>query len=155
MRTAAVKDRKPVTVAENALARKALEAVQLIEREAQEKKMAQLESLQAAKAAINDRLNELNSQLEQIEEAMTAITGEEAPPREKRSRRKLDETRERVIRWLQGHANERLSAGDLSREFPELQGATISVFLKPLLKSGQLQRDTTEGIRRAKYFVPA
>jgi hypothetical protein len=138
---------------DNALAKQALESIKAIEREAQEKKLAQVETLKSAKAALLERLNELNHQLVQIDKAIAAVTGEPVPTREKRGRRNLDDVRERVGRWLDGHRGQRFGAGDLVREFPELEGVGMSIFLKPLISSGKLQTDKSEGIRRMKYFV--
>jgi predicted nuclease with TOPRIM domain len=144
--------RKGAALPDNALARKALETIQQIEMEAKEKKMAQLESLQAAKAAVLERLNELNHQLEQIDEAMGAIKGERVQ-KEKRTRRNLDGERDRVARWMEGRRGQKFGAGDLVREFPELDGTPISIFLKPLVESGKIKTDASEGIRRTKYYV--
>jgi hypothetical protein len=138
---------------DNSLARKAIENIQLIEEEAKAKKMAQLESLQSAKAALHERINELNHQLVQIDNAIASIKGAPEPKKERRPRRNLDEDRERVARWLTGRKGQKFGAGDLVREFPELEGVVMSIFLKPLMQAGHLQTDTTEGIRRTKYFV--
>ena len=143
--------RKPAGLPDNALAKKALETIQQIESEAKEKKMAQLESLTSARHAILERMQELTHQLEQIDEAVAAIKGEK--PREKRTRRNLDGERERVARWLEGRRGQKFGAGELVREFPELDGTPISIFLKPLVESGKVRTDTSEGIRRTKYFV--
>jgi hypothetical protein len=137
---------------DNAIAKKALETIDQIEAEAQQKKLAQLESLQSAKAAIHERLNELNHQMEQINTAIAAIKGEK-PQKEKRTRRNLEGERDRVARWMEGHRSQKFGAGDLVREFPELDGTPISIFLKPLVESGKVKTDTSDGIRRTKYFV--
>jgi hypothetical protein len=140
---------------ENALAKQAMDAIREIEREAQEKKLAQLEQLKAAKATIVARLAELNHQMAQIDKAMETITGEAAAPaKEKGSRRNLTEVRERVGRWLEGHKGEKYGAGDLVKEFPELDGVSISWFLKPLVESGLVRTDASEGAKRLKYYVP-
>ncbi len=145
--------RKSAGLPDNAIARKALETINQIELEAKEKKMAQLESLQSAKAAIHERLNELNHQLEQINSAIGAIKGEKPGGKEKRVRRNLEGERERVARWMEGHPGQKFGAGELVKEFPELDGTPISIFLKPLVESGKLKTDASEGIRRTKYFV--
>jgi predicted nuclease with TOPRIM domain len=144
--------KKKGNLPDNAIARKALETIDLIEQEAKNKKLAQMESLQSAKAAIHERLNELNHQLEQINDAIGAIKGEKAT-REKRTRRNLDGERDRVARWMEGRRGQRFGAGDLVREFPELDGTPISIFLKPLVENGKIKTDASEGIRRMKYFV--
>lgn len=144
--------RKGPGLPDNALARKALETIQAIEQEAQEKKLEQLESLKSARAAIMDRLDELNHQLEQIDEAMAEIKGEKVQ-KEKRTRRNLEGERERVARWMEGRRGQKFGAGDLVREFPELDGTPISIFLKPLVESGKIKTDASEGVRRTKYFV--
>ncbi|HVT82279.1 MAG TPA: hypothetical protein VHM90_16675 [Phycisphaerae bacterium] len=138
---------------DNALAKQALETIAAIEREADQKKQAQLESLESAKAAILERMNELTHQLAQIDKAVAAITGRPAPTREKRTRRDLSEVRERVGRWMEGRKGQQFSAGDLQREFAELEDVAVSVFMKPLIEEGKVQTDTSEGIRRMKYFV--
>jgi hypothetical protein len=150
--------KKPAGLPDNAIARKALETISQIEEEAKAKKMAQLESLQTAKAAVLERLQELNHQLEQINAAVAAIKGEKAPagggePRERRPRRNLEGERDRVARWMEGRRGQKFGAGDLVREFPELEGTPISIFLKPLVESGKIKTDASEGIRRMKYFV--
>jgi predicted nuclease with TOPRIM domain len=144
--------RKGVALPDNALARKALETIQQIESEAKEKKMAQLDSLQSARAAIMERLGELNHQLEQIDEAMSAIKGEKVQ-KEKRTRRNLEGERERVARWMEGRRGQKFGAGELVHEFPELDGTPISIFLKPLVESGKIKTDVSDGIRRTKYFI--
>jgi hypothetical protein len=138
---------------DNALAKQALETIAAIEREADQKKQAQLESLESAKAAILERMNELTHQLAQIDKAVAAITGRPAPTRERRARRDLSEVRDRVGRWMEGRKGQQFSAGDLQKEFPELEDVAVSVFMKPLIEDGKVQTDTTEGIRRMKYFV--
>jgi hypothetical protein len=139
---------------DNALAKQAMDAIREIEREAQEKKLAQLEQLKTAKATITARMTELNHQLAQIDKAMETITGQAAAPvREKGSRRDLKEVRERVGRWLDGRKGQRYGAGDLVKEFPELEGVSISWFLKPLVESKLVQTDASDGAKRLKYFV--
>jgi hypothetical protein len=141
---------------DNAMAKQALDAIRQIERETQEKKQAQVEKLKAAKASLLDRMGELERQLAQIDKAMEAISGE---PAEERGggggeRRNLKEVRERVDRWMEGHKGQKLAPGDLVREFPELEGVSISTFLKPLVDSKKVQTDDTDGPKRLKYFVP-
>ena len=125
-----------VKAPDNVLARKAIEEIERIEREAQQKKEAQGESLRAARLAIEERIAELNGQLRQIDDAMAQITGK-APQRAKRPRRDLSADRERVARWMTGRAGQRFGAGDLVREFPELEGTQISIFLKPMVEAGK------------------
>jgi hypothetical protein len=142
-------------VKDNALAKQAMDAIREIEREAQEKKLAQLEQLKTAKATIMARLTELQHQMAQIDKAMETITGQAAAPaREKGTRRNLTEVRERVGRWLEGRKGQRYGAGDMVKEFPELEGVSISWFLKPLVESGLVQTDASDGAKRLKYFVP-
>jgi hypothetical protein len=140
---------------ENALAKQALENIARIDKEAQELKLGQLESLKSAKANIVERMNELNHQLKQIDSAIAAVTGRSAPTGERRERRDWTEDRERVGRWLVGRKGQKFQAGDLVREFPELDGQPISIFLKPLVEAGTLKTDVTEGVKRTKYFVEA
>src|SRR5688572_24598694 len=123
--------RKSASLPDNSLAKKAIETIAAIEREATEKKLAQLESLQSAKAAIHERMNELNHQLSQIDSAIASIKG--GPERkERRARRNLDEDRDRVSRWMTGRKGQKFAAGELIKEFPELEGTVMSAFLKPL-----------------------
>jgi len=153
MQTITKSSKKAAALPDNSLAKKAIEAIEQIEEEAKRKKMAQLEALQGAKAAVHERMNELQHQLEQIDEAIASIKGTPIV-KEKRTRRNLEEERERVGRWMSGRKGQKFAAGDLVREFPELEGVIISVFLKPLISAGTIQTDTSEGIRRTKYFAP-
>ena len=152
-----VKNRRPkvvVSPADNAIAKKALEAIQQIDKEAQAKKLAQLDELQSAKAAIHERLNDMTHQLQQIDGAIATILGQhDSAPKKQRDRRELGDVRERVGRWLQGRKGQKFGAGDLVKEFPELDGVGISMFLKPLIGAGQIKTDVSEGIRRTKYFA--
>lgn len=144
----------PASLPDNALAKQALDTIKQIEREAQDKKLEQLDMLKSARATIMERVTELNHQLAQIDKTMSAITGQAAPSGEKRERRNLEEIRERVSRWMDGHRGEKFAAGQLAAEFPELEGVAISIFLKPLIESGKVQSDASDGVRRMKYFVP-
>jgi len=150
--------RKPQTnvpvARDNALARQALDAIRLIDTEAHEKKLPQLELLKSAKAAILERVNELNHQLAQIDKAMMAITGRSAPTREKGARRNLQEVKERVAQWMEGHKGQKFNAGDLVTEFPDLHGVSISMLLKPQVESGKVKIDASDGAKRLKYFMP-
>ena len=79
-----VRNRRPqkavaAPLADNAIARKAIEAIQQIDKEAQERKLVQLESLRSAKAALHERINELTHQLQQIDNAIAAIRGKPEP----------------------------------------------------------------------------
>ena|GEM_PF-2007491 len=147
-------------MADNAIAKKALEEIQKIEDEAKQKKLEQLGSLQQVKDNIQDRIGELNHQLAQIENAITMITGDGRAPasasrQPKRTYRNLDEVRDRVARWMGARKGERFMAGDLAKEFPELDGFKISLFLKPLTQAGTVKTDDTEGHRRMRYYVDA
>ena len=153
MKTAVKNGQKAATLPDNALAKQAMENIAKIEREAQQKKLEQLEGLKGAKAAILERLNELTHQLEQIDKAVAAITGHPAPTREKRGRKDWSDTRERVGRWMEARRGEKFAAGQLVKEFPELDGQVVSIFLRPLIDSGKVKTDATEGVRRTKYFV--
>jgi len=142
------------TPPDNTLARQALDAIRLIDTEAHEKRLVQLEQLKSAKATILERVNELNHQLAQIDKAMEAITGRPAPSREKGGRRNLKEVKERVEQWMEGRKGQKFNAADLVKEIPELQGVSISMFLKPLVESGKVHTDASDGAKRLKYFVP-
>jgi hypothetical protein len=139
---------------DNALAKQTLEAIRKIDTEAHEKKLIQLEQLKSAKATIMGRVDEFNHQLAQIDKAMEAITGHAAPAREKGVRRSLTEVRERVERWMEAHKGQKFNAGDLVREFAELEGVSISFLVKPLVASGKVRVDASDGAKRLKYFVP-
>lgn len=154
MKTAVVKNGQRASgLPENALAKQALENIAKIDKEAQQKKMEQLDGLKSAKAAILERMNELTHQLEQINKAIGVVTGNPTETKERRPRRSWDGERDRVGRWLEGRRSQKFAAGDLIREFPELDGQVMSIFLKPLIESGKVKTDTTEGIRRTKYYV--
>jgi hypothetical protein len=85
---------------------------------------------------------------------LLSLARQSAPSREKGSRRDLKEVRERVARWMEGRKGQKLNAGDLAQEFPELQGTSISFLVKPLVASGKVHTDTSDGAKRLKYFVP-
>jgi hypothetical protein len=138
---------------DNALARQTMEAIAKIDREAQQKKRAQGEALLKARDSILGRIDELNHQLAQIDKAMTAITGKAAPAQSKHARRDFNDVRERIGRWLEARHGEKFGAGDLVREFPELEGAAVSYVLKPLVEGGQVRTDTADGSRRPKYYA--
>ena len=147
----------PVDLADNAIAKKAMEAVAQIDADAKEKKLAQLESLQAARAALLQRRSDIDTQLGQIAKGISAVTGQPSSPRptgEKRTRRNLDELRDRVGRWMEAHKGQKYSAGDLAKEFAELESTPISYFMKLLVDEGKVKTDTGEGIRRTKYYAP-
>ncbi|MCL2648930.1 MAG: hypothetical protein FWD61_18350 [Phycisphaerales bacterium] len=151
------KARQATNLADNAVAKKVLEEIQKIEAEAKQKKLEQLESLEQVKANISDRMEELKHQLEQVENAIATITGAgkrvSASQPQKRVRRDLNEVRERLVRWLEGRKGEMFMAGDLIKEFPELEGVQISMFLRTLTQAGTVKTDASEGNRRMRYFV--
>jgi hypothetical protein len=146
---------KAAALPDNALAKQALENILKIDKEAQQKKLEQLENLKSAKAAILERMNELTHQLQQIDKAISTVTGQPAPSRERKARKDWSADRERVGRWMEGRRGQKFAAGDLVREFPELEGQVVSIFLKPLVESGKVKTDATAGMRRTKYFVAA
>jgi seryl-tRNA synthetase len=141
------------TQSDNALAKQAMDAIRQIDTEAHEKKLAQLEQLKSARATILERINELHHQRAQIDKAMEAITVRSAPSREKGGRRNLKEVKERVAQWMEGRKGQKFNAADLVKEFPELQGVSISMILKPLVESGKVHTDASDGAKRLKYFV--
>jgi hypothetical protein len=55
---------------------------------------------------------------------------------------------------MEGRKGQKYGAGDLAREFSELEGVSISKFLKPLVESGKIHTDVSDGIKRTKYFIP-
>jgi hypothetical protein len=139
---------------DNAVVRSALEAVEQIDREAREKKLAQAEALQTTKAAIEGRIQDLQHQLTQINTALAAINGTPAP-HEKNGRRDLAADRQRVAQWMEARKGQKFAARDLLQEFPELENVQISYLLKPLMQEGKIHTDTSEGMKRPKYFVVA
>jgi len=148
------------TLAENAFARKALEEIQKIDDEAKQRKLAQLGALKEAKDNILNRIEELKHQLEQIDKAIAVIGNIKQQPQpkpkpERRRRRDWGDVRNRVANWLTTHKGEKFLAKDLVREFPELRGQQVSLFLKPLRDAGKIQADTDEGVQKTKYFVQA
>jgi hypothetical protein len=144
-----VKRQVETAPAENAYAKKALEAIRQIEEEASRKKTEQLTGLRQALQNIEDRISELTTQREQVETAMVAISGR-APVRRPRSNH--DDLRRRVLRWLGSHSGQWYTAGDLHREFPELQQiASIAAFLKNELAEGRVRIDKTGGNRNTRY----
>jgi hypothetical protein len=143
------------TLPDNAIAKQSIDAIRQIEREAQEKKQALAEQLKAAKMALIERMGELEHQLAQVEKAAESISGK--APRSAEGggeRRNLKEVRQRVERWMDGHKGQKLAPADLVHEFPELEGVSMSVFLKPLVEEGKVHTDASGGSRRLKYFVP-
>ena len=143
---------------DNALAKKVLEEIEKIDAEAKQKKLAQLDSLETAKQNILQRIRELQHQLGHIEKAMEIINDGKVvrskPEKiEKRGRRNLDEIRDRVCRWMESHKGEKYAARDLVREFNELRDVPMSYLLKPLVQSGKIKTDLSEGPKRPKYFV--
>jgi len=54
---------------------------------------------------------------------------------------------------MEGRKGEKFMARDLAREFPELKGVQVSIFMKPLIDSAKIKTDAGEGIQRMKYFA--
>jgi hypothetical protein len=133
----------------NALADSALAAIDQIERD---KKRAQLESLDAAREQIAGRIKELEHQLTQINKVFELVNGKPVVT-EPRQRRNLDDVRGRLLNWLTAHQGQRYAAGEIIREFPELDGSPVSTILMPLINNKKIAVDKTEGMRRAKYYV--
>ena len=145
--------------ADNAIAKKALDEIQKIEAEAKQKKLAQRESLEQTRASILDRIEELKHQLAQVDGALAMIDGKKPPqPKpnsgtEKKPRRDWEQVRERVLRWMEERKGEKFHARDLAKEFPELEGQQVSLFLKPLRDVLAIRTDKTEGVQNVKYYV--
>ncbi len=144
-----VSKEKTVPMAENALARKALDAIAQIEADAQKRKEAQLDELRKAKEAIRQRLAELTRQEEQIDSAIARVTGKTA--RTSGPKRNLTEVRDRVVRWLSSHAGTPYTGEQMVQEFPELKGTAVSTILKPAIEAGQIVIDATRGRRHQTY----
>ena len=140
---------KSVPPAENALARKALDAIAQIEAEAQKKKEAQLEELRKAKDAIRQRQVELARQEEQIDAAIARVTGRAT--KTNGPKRNLTELRDRVVRWLSAHSGTGYSGEQMVQEFPELKGTAVSTILKPAIEAGQIVVDASRGRRHQTY----
>ena len=147
------------SLADNAIAKKALEEIQRIEAEAKQKKLAQRESLEQTRTTILDRIKELNHQLAQVDGALAMIDGKKPPqPRsvsgtEKKPRRDWDEVRDRVLRWMEARPDQKFHARDLVNAFPELEGQQVSLFLKPLRATLKIRTDKTEGVKNVRYYV--
>jgi hypothetical protein len=139
---------------DNAVARQALETVAQINREAQLKKRAQVEALNQSRAAILAQLKDIQHQIAQIDAALAAITGQPAAATPRAGRRDLSDVRERMGRWIEARRGAKFGAGALAREFPELGDTAVSYLLKPLVESGRLHTDASEGMKRPKYFAP-
>ncbi len=147
-----VKKNSPSAPADNAFARKALEAITQIEEEAQRRKGEQLDSLREALGNIQQRMDDLDHQRGQVEEAISRITGKSAAAPTRRPRSNHDELRSRLLRWLAGHPNQWYTASDLQREFSELENITsIAMFLKKSITDGLVKVDKTGGNRNTKY----
>ncbi len=144
----------PSVAPDNTVARQALETIAEINREAQQKKRAQVEALNQSRAAILQQLKDIQQQIAQIDEVLAAITGKPAAAPAKSGRRDLSDVRERMGRWLEARRGEKFGAGILAKEFPELGATAVSYLLKPLVESGRLLTDASEGIKRPKYFAP-
>jgi hypothetical protein len=140
---------------DNTVARQALETIAQINREAQQKKRAQVEALNQSRGAILQQLKDIQEQIAQIDEVLAAITGKSAAAPARSGRRDLSDVRERMGRWIEARRGEKFGAGVLAREFPELGDTAVSYLLKPLVESGRLLTDASEGIKRPKYFAPA
>jgi hypothetical protein len=138
--------------ADNAFAKKALEAISQIEEEAQRKKSEQLEGLRDALGNIQQRIDDLEHQRTQVLEAIGRITGKSPGTPTRRPRSNHDELRARLLRWLAGHPGEWYTSTDLQREFPELEKVTsVAMFLKKPITEGSVKVDKTGGNRNTKY----
>ena len=139
---------------DNAVARQALESFAQINRETRQKKQAQVETLRQSRTAILDQLKDIQHQIAQIDAALAAITGKPAAASPKAGRRDLSDVRERMGCWIEARRGEKFGAGVLAKEFPELGDTAVSYLLKPLVESGRLHTDASEGMKRPKYFAP-
>jgi hypothetical protein len=140
--------------ADDVFARQALEAVAQINREADLKRKAQVETLLHSRDAIRTQIKDVQSHIAQLDAAIAAITGQR-PPAPRSGRRDLSDVRERMGCWIEARRGEKFGAGVLAREFPELGDTAVSYLLKPLVESGRLKTDASEGAKRPKYFAPA
>jgi hypothetical protein len=129
-----------------------MDAIKAIEHESEQKKKAHADTLSAAKLKLLSRVDEIHHQILQINDALEKLTGRKIEPK---PRRDLDEIRSRVYAWMKAHAGYNYLSADLIREFPELVGVAISVFLKPFTRAGAIKIDATHGIRRQSYYVEA
>jgi hypothetical protein len=149
----AVVSPKSRRAAELPVVQSAFETLAQIEREAQERKQSQVAALESARAKIQSRLDELTHQLVQIDHALELIAGKPKPSSPGRIRRNLNGIREQEFAWLQGQAGQNFLAGEIVRQFPELEGTSISTLLKPLVQEQKIQVDASEGPKRPRYFV--
>jgi seryl-tRNA synthetase len=145
--------KKSSGVSENAYAKKALEAIQSIEEEAERKKREQLDTLREALSSIDARIGELEQQKSQVTTAIEKISGK-APSSGRRVRRNLDDVRDRLVRWLGARSGEKFDSPRLQKEFPELKSIpSIAAFLKKPIDEGAVAMEREGGPRSARYFV--
>lgn len=146
-------------LADNAYARKALDAIAAIEQEAQKKKLEQVNILREALKNIDGRIGELQHQRQQVENAIEKIMGKPVAPvktAKKRGRINHQELRNRVVNWLSSHPGVAYTAVQLHEEFPELEGfASIAAFLKQPIADGVIVVDKSGGNRNTRYSAQA
>lgn len=144
---------------DNAIAKKALEAIAAIDAEASRKKAEQVGGLQDALRAIDARMAELKGQRQQVEEALEKIAGKKvlAKARGPRiPRQDYQELRERLVRWMKSHAPQTYTAKELQREFPELKTfPSLVMFLKKQIEQGLVTVDKSGGPINTKYAAAA
>ena len=136
---------------DNAIIKKALEAVAAIEEEAEKKKREQLATLEAALEAIKGRITELLHQEQQLLTAIERITGKPAAKKPRTPQGGAGELRQRVARWINDRPAGRFSAGEIKAEFPEIN-ANVGLLLRPLLESGAIRK---EGDKAATRYMAA
>jgi hypothetical protein len=137
---------------ENAIARKAIEEIARIDREAEQKKREQVTQLQEAAENIRKRIGELQHQLEQVEATIVRVTGK--TPKSKGVRNNHGDLRERVVRWMGSRVGEKFGASDLQREFPEMKAVTsVAIFLKKPIQEGRVLTERSNGPRSTVYSV--
>lgn len=145
-------------LADNAYARKALDAIAAIEQEAQKRKLEQVNVLRDALKNIDQRISELQHQRQQVEDAIEKIMGKSAAPvkaTKKRGRVNHQELRGRVVNWMSSHPGVVYTAVQLHEEFPELDGfASIAAFLKQPIADGVIIVDKSGGNRNTRYSAP-
>ncbi len=140
---------------ENAIAKKALDSLRQIEEETAKQKAQQLDGLREAIGNIDSRIRELEVQRQQVLDTMSRITGKPAPSA-RRPRSDHSEVRERVVRWLTGHAGTWYHSSELQTEFPELQEVvSVAMFLKKPIEEGTVKVDKTGGNRNTRYTAAA
>lgn len=138
---------------ENVFAKKALEAVAAIDRDAHKKKMEQVATLNEAMSKIDERLAEMQHQKQEVQDALDAILGTSHQAKNKKhGRGDYENLRDRVTRWLSTHSGTSYTTCELQAEFPELKPLnSVATFLKKPIEQGVILIDRSGGNRNTRY----